>query len=164
MKAWDNQTPLNKHIKLLKVTREHLWKELIDNPFYSEPKVKKISRYIEQLNKKIVKRSLTDEEVQKLVSDVKVYSRNYKRIAAKKRKPRRPKMTPGAIKFVLKHTNNEKKNNNKKAQAHAAQIDIFGQASDPTVGKKRNLSKLNQPARRHVIRASAEKVHSKKQP
>src|SRR5688572_17692483 len=127
MKAWKDQTPINKHVALMKVTRERLWQELVEHPEYTEPKVKKLSGYIDQLNKKIAKRVLTAEEVEKLVSDVRVYSRNYKRIAAKKRKAKRPKMSVGSIKFVLKKVKHDNKNKSiKKANQAVEQTNLVG--------------------------------------
>lgn len=115
----------------MKLTRAQLWKDLVDHPEWSANDVKKTEALIKKLTNQIAKRSLDDNAVRDLLHEVKVYSRNYRRIADKMKKQKK-KISKRSIKYIVQKTKKNEKGNKKestgcKAQfTGGAQISIFG--------------------------------------
>lgn len=109
--------------KMMIESRDKLYLWIRDSPQMSANKMAKLIRMFEELTKQINKRTFTDDQVEKLLEDCKIYSRNYRRIGKKHNVSKR------AVKYALKQVKNGKhKIQNKKATGDSRQTGIFDAA------------------------------------
>jgi hypothetical protein len=91
-----DNTPIMRRAKMMIESREKLYLWIRDSPQMSANKMAKLIRMFEELTKQINKRTFTEEQVAALLTEVKVYSRNYRRIGQKL------KISKRAVKYVYK--------------------------------------------------------------
>lgn len=128
-------TPIMKRAKMMIESRDKLYLWIRDSPQMSANRMAKLIRMFEELTKQINKRTFTDEQVQKLLEDCKVYSRNYRRIGKKHNVSKR------AVKYALKQIKNGKRKiQNKKGASDPRQTGIFDPNNFDDAGNAKNGS------------------------
>ena len=102
-------TPTMRRAKMLINSQEKLLNAIINSPNLSANRMAKLTRWFTELTKQIERRTFTDVQVEQLLKDVQVYSRNYRRVGDKL------KLSKRAVKYIYKQAKNVKaKNQNKK--------------------------------------------------